>query len=75
MPKAFVVGHDWGAVIGWNLCLFRPDRVKGLINLSVPYLGRNLNAESMIKTFGEGFYISQFQVSFICLFSLRLLLY
>ncbi|GLT27538.1 hypothetical protein SLA2020_025250 [Shorea laevis] len=26
--KVFVVGHDWGATIGWYLCLFRPDKVK-----------------------------------------------
>ena len=25
--KVFMVGHDWGALIAWNLCLFRPDRV------------------------------------------------
>ena len=25
--KVFVVGYDWGALIAWNLCLFRPDRV------------------------------------------------
>ncbi|KAF4393667.1 hypothetical protein G4B88_007653 [Cannabis sativa] len=33
--KVFVVGHDWGALIAWYLCLFRPDRVKALVNLSV----------------------------------------
>ncbi|MBA0633305.1 hypothetical protein Godav_001927, partial [Gossypium davidsonii] len=32
--KVFVVGHDWGAIIAWYLCLFRPDRVKALFNLS-----------------------------------------
>ncbi|KAE8694201.1 Alpha/beta-Hydrolases superfamily protein isoform 2 [Hibiscus syriacus] len=62
--QAFVVGHDWGAVIGWHLSLFRPERVKGLINISVPYYGRNPDAklaEFLISTFGDGFYISQFQ--------------
>ncbi|KAD3641533.1 hypothetical protein E3N88_30757 [Mikania micrantha] len=28
--KVFVVGHDWGAVIAWALCLYRPDKVKAL---------------------------------------------
>ncbi|MBA0715677.1 hypothetical protein Golax_014563, partial [Gossypium laxum] len=62
--QAFIVGDDWGAVIGWHLALFRPERVKGLINLSVPYYSRNPNAkfaESLIRTYGDGFYISQFQ--------------
>ncbi|KDP27829.1 hypothetical protein JCGZ_18909 [Jatropha curcas] len=22
--KVFVVGHDWGAIMAWYLCLFRP---------------------------------------------------
>ncbi|EOX90965.1 Alpha/beta-Hydrolases superfamily protein isoform 2 [Theobroma cacao] len=62
--QAFVVGHDWGAVIAWHLCLFRPERVKGLINISVPYFDRNPKAkyaDALIRTYGDGFYISQFQ--------------
>ncbi|KAK8484798.1 hypothetical protein V6N12_033699 [Hibiscus sabdariffa] len=62
--QAYVVGHDWGAVIGWHLSLFRPERVKGLINLSVPYYDRNPNAklaEFLTTTYGDGLYISQFQ--------------
>ncbi|GJW13984.1 bifunctional epoxide hydrolase 2-like protein [Tanacetum coccineum] len=39
--KVFVVGHDWGAIIAWKLCLFRPDKVKGLVNLSVRFSPRN----------------------------------
>ncbi|KAL0376424.1 UNVERIFIED_CONTAM: Epoxide hydrolase B [Sesamum calycinum] len=35
--KVFVVGHDWGAFIAWHLCLYRPDRVKALVNLSVAF--------------------------------------
>ncbi|KAI3787192.1 hypothetical protein L1987_41473 [Smallanthus sonchifolius] len=31
--KVFVVGHDWGALITWNLCMFRLDRVKALVSL------------------------------------------
>ncbi|KAG5559873.1 hypothetical protein RHGRI_003233 [Rhododendron griersonianum] len=26
--QVFVVAHDWGAVLAWLLCLYRPDRVK-----------------------------------------------
>ncbi|KAE8684091.1 multicystatin-like [Hibiscus syriacus] len=28
VDRVFLVAHDWGAIIGWYLCLFRPDRVK-----------------------------------------------
>ncbi|KAE9602589.1 putative soluble epoxide hydrolase [Lupinus albus] len=30
--KVLVVGHDWGAMIAWSLCLYRPNRVKALVN-------------------------------------------
>ncbi|KAG5555112.1 hypothetical protein RHGRI_012591 [Rhododendron griersonianum] len=28
--KVFLVGHDWGAMIAWAFCLYRPDRIKAL---------------------------------------------
>ncbi|KAK2998553.1 hypothetical protein RJ639_024312 [Escallonia herrerae] len=61
--QAFVVGHDWGAEVAWHLCLLRPDRVKALVNLGVPYRPpAPVKPVSLLtKLFGEGFYISQFQ--------------
>ncbi|KAH7298386.1 hypothetical protein KP509_25G040500 [Ceratopteris richardii] len=43
VEKAFVVGHDWGAMVSWQLVIFRPDRVIALANLSVYYSPRNPN--------------------------------
>jgi len=37
---AVVVGHDWGAPLAWNTALFRPDLVRGVAGLSVPYVPR-----------------------------------
>jgi len=37
--RAILVGHDWGAPIVWNSALTRPDRVRAVCALSVPYLG------------------------------------
>jgi pimeloyl-ACP methyl ester carboxylesterase len=37
---AVVVGHDWGAPVAWHTALFRPDLVRGVAALSVPYLPR-----------------------------------
>lgn len=34
-----VVGHDWGAVVGWCLAAAHPDRVRTLTALSVPHPG------------------------------------
>ena len=63
--KVFVVGHDWGALIAWYLCLFRPDRVKALVNLSVQYFPRNPQRkilESMKAAYGDDYYVCRFQV-------------
>ena len=37
--KAVLIGHDWGAPIVWNTALTRPDRVRAVAGLSVPYTG------------------------------------
>jgi pimeloyl-ACP methyl ester carboxylesterase len=35
--QAVVIGHDWGALVGWALAGHYPDRVRGLVALSVPH--------------------------------------
>jgi pimeloyl-ACP methyl ester carboxylesterase len=35
--RALVVGHDWGAVVGWWLAMTRPERVERLAVLNVPH--------------------------------------
>jgi pimeloyl-ACP methyl ester carboxylesterase len=37
MPTGHVVGHDWGAVVGWHLAGHHPDRVRSLTAVSVPH--------------------------------------
>lgn len=32
-----LVGHDWGAVIGWTTTIFHPDRVASLVAMSIPH--------------------------------------
>ncbi|XP_041020651.1 epoxide hydrolase A-like [Juglans microcarpa x Juglans regia] len=62
--QAFVVGADWGAIAGWDLSLFRLDRVKGLVTLNVPYFQRSPNSklvDSIRRLLGEGSYLFQFQ--------------
>jgi pimeloyl-ACP methyl ester carboxylesterase len=39
IPKAHVVGHDWGAGVAWMLALAAPERVDKLIALSVGHPG------------------------------------
>jgi pimeloyl-ACP methyl ester carboxylesterase len=37
---AVIIGHDWGAPVAWYAALFRPDRFRGVIGLSVPFTPR-----------------------------------
>lgn len=37
IEAADVVGHDWGAIVGWNLAARHPDRVRTLTAVSVPH--------------------------------------
>ena len=61
--RAVVVGHDWGAPVAWNTALLRPDRVRGVVGLSVPYLPRGPMSmlTAMRAVLGDGFYMAYFQ--------------
>ncbi|XP_076907123.1 epoxide hydrolase 1-like [Bidens hawaiensis] len=63
--KVFVVGHDWGAYIAWYLCMFRPHRVKALVNLSVVFTPWNPNigglSEMLRQEYGDDYYMTRFQ--------------
>lgn len=37
IERAHVLGHDWGAVVGWHLAGRHPDRVDTLTAVSVPH--------------------------------------
>ncbi|MDN5760506.1 MAG: alpha/beta hydrolase [Tomitella sp.] len=41
IERAVFVGHDFGAALTWDLPLWLPDRVAGLVQLSVPRLPRS----------------------------------
>ncbi|XP_044961717.1 epoxide hydrolase A-like [Hordeum vulgare subsp. vulgare] len=62
--QVFVVAHDWGAIIAWSLCQFRPDRVKALVALSVPFTPRSpavKPVDGVRALYGDDFYIVSFQ--------------
>lgn len=65
IDQVFLVGHDWGAIIAWQFCLFRPDRIKALVNTSVAFSPRNPSRkpiDGFRALFGDDFYICRFQV-------------
>ncbi|CAN6314592.1 unnamed protein product [Urochloa humidicola] len=64
LPQVFVVGHDWGAIVSWNLCLLRPDRVRALVNLSVAFMPRRPGVkplEYFRAAYGDDYYVCRFQ--------------
>ncbi len=60
--KALFVGHDWGALVVWAMAVMHPNRVAGVINLSVPFLDRGTSEWVGIweKLLGPDFYIVHF---------------
>src|SRR6202011_2450689 len=60
---AVVVGHDWGAPVAWHCALFRPDRFKAVVGLSVPFRPRGPVRPSTVmpKTETHQFYQLYFQ--------------
>lgn len=59
---ACFVGHDWGAIIVWNLAMMYRERVSHVINLSVPFMERGASEwigfwEAML---GPDFYMVHF---------------
>ena len=59
---AVFVGHDWGAIVVWNLAIMHPDRVAGVINLSVPFMARGKSewVGGWEERLGGDFYIVHF---------------
>ncbi|MDA8277839.1 MAG: alpha/beta hydrolase [Actinomycetota bacterium] len=59
----YLVGHDWGAALAWNIAIFRPDLVKAVAGLSVPFRPRTKTAplERIRALAGDNFYQIYFQ--------------
>jgi pimeloyl-ACP methyl ester carboxylesterase len=62
--RAVFVGHDWGAMVVWQLALLAPERVAGVVGMSVPFIPRAPMppVQLMRQAFGQNFfYIVYFQ--------------
>ena len=62
--RAVFVGHDWGAMVVWSLALLAPERVAGVVGMSVPFVPRPPAPpiQIMRQLFGDAFfYMLHFQ--------------
>jgi pimeloyl-ACP methyl ester carboxylesterase len=60
---AVFVGHDWGALVVWDLARLHPERVRAVVGVSVPYTQWPTAPTEMMKAiWGDRFfYILYFQ--------------
>jgi pimeloyl-ACP methyl ester carboxylesterase len=62
--QATFVGHDWGSMVVWQQSLLHPERVRGVVGMSVPFLPRGpMSPVQMLRqVMGDNFfYILYFQ--------------
>jgi len=38
VQQAVVVGHDWGALVAWEMARLHPERVRAVVGVSVPHV-------------------------------------
>lgn len=63
IETAVAIGHDWGAPVAWHAALMRPDRIRAVAGLSVPYTPRGPRSltQAMRDHGVHGFYMLYFQ--------------
>lgn len=61
--SAVVIGHDVGASVAWQAAQLRPDRVRAVVGLSVPFRprGKVRPTDAMPRTADAEFYMLYFQ--------------
>ena len=59
---ATLIGQDWGSMVVWGTTLLHPDRVAGVVALSLPYLERGDRPwiEAMESFLGSAYYMVDF---------------
>src|SRR5690606_22151678 len=58
---AVFVGHDWGAVVVDHVALLHPDRVRGIVTMSVPPMGRGrVSTLEQLEARADGFFYMRY---------------
>ena len=61
----YLIGHDWGAVVAWDLALKYPEKIKHLTAISVPHKAAFMRAFYSSKQLLKSYYIGLFQLPMI----------
>jgi pimeloyl-ACP methyl ester carboxylesterase len=63
LKKAVFCGHDWGGLVVWQMPIYNPNRVSGVIGVNTPFLPRPPvdPVMAMRAVYGENMYIVFFQ--------------
>lgn len=68
-----LVGHDWGAAVGWYLTAKKPKKIKSFTSLSVPHLNAFSNSlKNNYEQIFKSYYMFIFQIQGLSEFLLRL---
>jgi len=65
LDSAVFVGHDWGALLLWQMAMLAPEIIEKLVILNIPHFPRSSDdpIKIMRNRFGNDFYIVNFQDS------------
>lgn len=58
----YLVGHDWGAVVAWDIAQHYPNKVKYLITISVPHKAAFIQAMFQSNQWLKSYYVGLFQL-------------
>lgn len=63
LSQAAFVGHDWGAMVVWEMGKLHPDRISSIYNLSVPFSQSPARPTEIFEAIfaGKFFYMLYFQ--------------
>ncbi|WP_111860509.1 alpha/beta fold hydrolase [Acinetobacter sp. CFCC 10889] len=58
----YLVGHDWGAVVAWDVAQRYPEKIKHLITISVPHKAAFMKAMLSSNQLFKSYYMGLFQL-------------
>ncbi|MDT0345485.1 alpha/beta fold hydrolase [Streptomyces litchfieldiae] len=64
-----MAGHDWGAIVAWEMAKMRPERIEAVVGMSIPdrFAEPQDPAQTPIPALrtarGEAFYLVQYRRS------------